>query len=473
MNLHFDSLALPVPPGYRVGPWEVREPLASGAFATVYAGRRAEAATAAGTHGLPGPPAEVTLKFLPAGTRTPRQLDHLREISAREPEVLRRIRRPRLIRMHQTLTVDDPAEPLIDGATVVVLERAESSLESLLRHCPRPAAGPALLAQICEGLHQLHHSGWAHGALKPGNVLLMPDQSVRLGDFHQASEPHGAHGYAPAFQTTDWSAPELLWDRAGEPDGHLRAAADIWAFGVLAHLVLTGSLPLPGATPGARRDAAVRYARGEEELSLSAELPKEWREIVTVCLAPGQEERAALDTGELLRRVETAAGVPASPRLPRRFMGRRPVGRRPARRRRRRSDAGLRSPVGWSSTVAAVVACTLMLIVLRDTPTAEAAGYDRCAVGHVCFFSEEDGEGEMCAWYDDERDWHSEFSVCDWGRDSPPRSVLNNGYVDDLPGAHYFEKKDFKEPVGCLQPLERRNLKGEVLIRSVKWLPSC
>ncbi|MFF8956413.1 protein kinase [Streptomyces sp. NPDC014894] len=461
MNLHFDSLALPVPRGYRVGPWEVREPLASGAFATVYAGRRAPDA--------PAGPAEATLKFLPAGTRSPRQLDRLRELAAREPEVLRRLQRPRLIRMYGISTVDDPAEPLLDGATVVVLERADSSLDALLRRCPRPAAGPALLAQLCEGLHQLHHAGWVHGALKPGNVLLMADRTVRLGDFHQATEPHGAHGYAPAFQTTDCAAPELLWGGAGERDRHLRTTADLWAFGVLAHLVLTGTLPLPGATPGARRDAAVRYARGEEELRLSDELPAPWRGIVTDCLARTHEERVELDTGELLRRVETAAGLPPSPRLPRRLPGRPPLGRRRGTRR----GSGFRSPVGWSSTAAAVVACTLLMLVVRGTPTAEAAGYERCDVGHVCFFSEKDGEGEMCAWYDDERDWSSGLAACDWGRQAPPRSVLNNGYGDELPGARYFKEPDFKEPAGCIQPLERRNLEGEVLIRSVKWLPSC
>lgn len=73
-------------------------------------------------------------------------------------ELLEKLRAPRLIRMYDTLTVDDPDHPELDGATVLVLERAEGSLDAVLEHTPRPEAGPALLAQICEGLHQLHHA---------------------------------------------------------------------------------------------------------------------------------------------------------------------------------------------------------------------------------------------------------------------------------------------------------------------------
>ncbi|CAM5421607.1 protein kinase [Streptomyces violaceorubidus] len=122
------------------------------------------------------------LKFLPTGTGTPRQLSHLRDLVEREVELLRRLRRPRLIRMYETLTVDDPAHPRLDGATVLVLERAEGSLSALLAATPRPRAGPALLAQVCEGLQQLHRAGWVHGDLKPANVLLMADGSVGWPD---------------------------------------------------------------------------------------------------------------------------------------------------------------------------------------------------------------------------------------------------------------------------------------------------
>ncbi|MFD5334784.1 protein kinase domain-containing protein [Streptomyces hawaiiensis] len=345
------SYAVPVPKGYRVGPWEVREALASGAFATVYAARRVG-------EGDPETPGRAALKFLPTGTRTPRQLRHMRELAEREVDLLGRLRAPRLIRMYDTLTVDDPGHPELDGATVLVLEQAEGSLDVVLEHEPTPESGPALLAQICEGLHQLHHAGWVHGDLKPANVLLLKDGSVRLADFNMAAELEGTHAYTPAFATPDYTAPELLWPEIDERGTRIRPSADVWAFGVLAHVALTGSFPLPGGSTEARTDAATRYARGAEELRLSPELPEAWREIVRDCLAPTHTERAARvpDSGALLRRVEDAAGASRSARLPR---------LRPRRWRR---------PVLAAALVAtALLGATAVTYALRDEPPAAAA----------------------------------------------------------------------------------------------------
>jgi len=298
--------AVVVPKGYRIGPYEVRAPIATGAFGSVYEARNT---------GAPGTPETVALKFHPTGTHTPRQLSHLRELAERELQLLQRLRTgPRLIRMYEALTVDDPGHPELDGATVLVLERAEGSLAALLARSPCPPQGPALLAQICEGLVQLHRAGWVHGDLKPANVLLMKDGSARLADFNMAAEMEGTHAYTPAFSTPDYTPPELLWSEIGERGRQIRPSADIWAFGVLAHLVLTGSFPLPGGSPTARRDAAVRYARRTEELRLSPELPDEWREIVTDCLARTHADRVGAEP--LLRRVEKAAGATRSRQLP-------------------------------------------------------------------------------------------------------------------------------------------------------------
>jgi hypothetical protein len=303
-----EPYAVPVPKGYRVGVWEVREPIATGAFGSVYAGRR----VGAGDRELPR---TAALKFLPTGTGTPRRLAHLRDLVEREIGLHRRLSRPRLIRMYETLVVDDPGRPALDGATVLVLEKAERPLSALLAASPRPAAGPALLAEVCEGLAQLHRAGWVHGDLKPANVLLMADGSARLADFNMAAELEGTHAYTPAFSTPDYTPPELLWAEIGERGRRIRPSADVWAFGVLAHLVLTGSFPLPGGTPTARRDAAAAYARGTEELRLAAELPDSWREIVRACLA--RTHAARITTEALLRRVEAAAGTGRSPRPPR------------------------------------------------------------------------------------------------------------------------------------------------------------
>ncbi|WP_024759221.1 protein kinase domain-containing protein, partial [Streptomyces exfoliatus] len=202
-----NGFPLTVPTGYEVGDWTIERPLGAGAFGSVYAAARR-------TDGRDELPSRAALKFLPTGTHTPRQLRHLRDLADREVDLLRRLRSPRLIRLYETLTVDDPAHPELDGATVLVLEEAERPLQSLLSDTAAPPpSGPALLVQICEGLHQLHAAGWVHGDLKPGNVLLMKDGSVRLGDFSTASELEGTHAYATGFATPDYTR-QLLWSES-------------------------------------------------------------------------------------------------------------------------------------------------------------------------------------------------------------------------------------------------------------------
>ncbi|AQU66912.1 protein kinase domain-containing protein [Streptomyces niveus] len=470
-----ESPAVSVPYGFRVGAWEVREPIGSGAFGTVYAARRTADAIDTTTPGTPGTPpvdhalpSHAALKFLPTGTRTPRQLRHLQDLTRRELETYRRLRRPRLIRMYEALTVSAPESPELDGATVLVLERAEGSLDTLLSHTPRPAAGPVLLAQICEGLHQLHHAGWVHGDIKPGNVLLMADGTARLGDFNLAAELDGTHAYSPVFTTSDYTPPELLWSEINERGLRTRPSTDIWAFGVLAHLVLTGTMPLPGATRTARKETLLRYARGEEELRLSPELTGPWREIVTDCLARTHEERAAHDAASLLRRAVRAAGTSRAPRLSR------------LPRLRPRPPAHPRA--GLAVTTAAAVLGAAAVLAVRDPPVHTSMyGYERCPAGSACFFSERNGRGEMCGWANDDMNWLSGEETCSWSRYRPVKSVFNNDRERERNHAlAYFWEPDWKprpadadERIGCTNVGVQGNLAGFYAPLSHKWIPSC
>lgn len=454
------TYAVEVPKGYRVGPWTVQEPLASGAFGSVYAARRAVPSEEL--------PRTAALKFLPTGLRTPRQLNHLRELAEREVELLRKLRSPRLIRMYDTLTVDDPEHPALDGATVLVLEKAEGSLAGLLEKPRLPANGPVLLAEVCAGLYQLHRAGWVHGDLKPANVLLMKDGSARLADFSMAAEMEGTHAYTPAFSTPDYTPPELLWSEIGERGQQIRQTADVWAFGVLAHLVLTGTHPMPGGTPSVRRDAAVRYARGLDELRLSPELPAQWRQIVTDCLARTHASRAAHDAEALLRRAERAAGVASARRLPRWVRVRRP---------------GRPVLIGAGAAVVAMGLAVGLVEVLREDPV--TYGYHHCPELSVCFFSERNGNGEMCAWKGDDPDWLSGAETCAWARTEPVKSVFNNGDATekDYNVAYWLGENyryNWANPkrapnafVGCTSVNQQGNLTGTYRPRSHKMVADC
>ncbi|MFG2643245.1 protein kinase [Streptomyces sp. NPDC048370] len=471
---------LTVPEGYRIGDWTVGRTLGSGAFASVYAARRTDLKGRADLPGLPERaalpdlPERAALKFLPTGTHTPRQLRHLRELAEREVELLRRLRSPRLIRLYETLTVDDPDHPELDGATVLVLEEAERPLQALLSGTTPPAAGPLLLVQVCEGLRQLHEAGWVHGDLKPGNVLLMKDGGVRLGDFSTASELEGTHAYAPGFATPDYTPPELLWSDVGDRGMRIRPSSDIWAFGVLVHLVLTGASPLPGGTPTARRDAALRYARGEEELRLSPALPEPWREIVADCLSRTHEERAAHDATSLLPRVREAAA------------GRLPRGGRTGRRGPLVAAAGALAlavtalgvaflPDGDPPSTARPGPTTVSSARTTQPTTQRATGYERCAPRSVCFFSAANGGGEVCAWEGDDTDWFDGRTDCSWADTARPRSIFNNGGPD--PDGYeyvtYFAQPGLRERLGCVERGRRVDLPPGSPVLSHTWAKTC
>ncbi|MBV7699007.1 serine/threonine-protein kinase [Streptomyces sp. TRM70350] len=466
--------AVQVPAGYRVGRWEVREPIASGAFGTVYAARAAS--------GNGAPPRRVALKFLPTGTHTPRQLAHLRDLAEREVELLKRLRAPRLVRMYEALTVDDPGHPELDGATVLVLERAQGSLDTLLSLRPATGAVSALLVQVCEGLDQLHRAGWVHGDLKPANVLLMDDGTIRLADFNTAAELDGTHAYAAAFATPDYTPPELLWPEISPRGFQIRPTADIWAFGILAHLALAGTHPLPGATPAARRDAAVRHARGAEELRLSAELPPAWRQIIADCLARTHEERAAHDTAALLRRVAQAAGTARSPRLPRlrsRPRGRLMLATTTATVLLTALTLGVRALVGDGGSPGPGLQAETAADASPTTTgvSATATGYDRCPPGHICFFTEPAGQGDMCDWWGDDVDWIQGENSCDWAGRADARSVFNNGLDTDageqFVDVVYYGQRALRAREGCVEVGTKRDLPAGVRPLSHMWAENC
>ncbi|MFV2117359.1 serine/threonine-protein kinase [Streptomyces sp. Act-28] len=308
-----------IPRGYRVGRWEVVEPIAEGGWGRVYEGRdigagayrpRTEGTEGAeGAAGTPEAGRRVALKFLPTSGLAPRQAERLAETARREIDFGRRAQHPRLMRLLDTAVLDEPELPGLDGAVVLVMERAESSLQDVLDAAdgkPLPEA-ERLLSEICEGLAHLHGLGWVHGDLKPGNVLIMADGSVRLSDFGLTVElegTRGTHGYIPPLGSPDYLPPERWRAPLDERGVQVRPSADVWALGVMIHQVFTGGAsPFPGATPNARGAAVQEYAGGRAPLRLHVAVPEFWRSLASDCLLPGHAERSAHTAESLLRRV--------------------------------------------------------------------------------------------------------------------------------------------------------------------------
>ncbi|MDH6707535.1 hypothetical protein P3T27_004272 [Kitasatospora sp. MAA19] len=321
-----------VPPGYSLAGYRTGAFLGEGAWGSVYA-----------AEGPDGTPAAV--KLLSPARLSPGQRRTMAQIARSEMRFSRRADHPHLIRTLAVTVVDDPAAPGLDGAVALVMERAARSLQDVLA-AARPGApvpgAERVLTEVCAGLTHMHRVGWVHGDLKPANILLMPDGTAKIADFGLTAELEGTHAYAPPLGSPDHVPPEWWSQRTGARGVVLRPSADIWAFGVIAHQLLTGGLhPFLGATARARSLAAQAYARGAAPLRLDETLPGPWRVVVAACLTPGREERTRTDLAALVAR---AADGP------------------PGRRR-----AALRAG-------ACLLACTATVLALTGTPEPDGAG---------------------------------------------------------------------------------------------------
>jgi serine/threonine-protein kinase len=307
--------AVQVPVGYRVGSWKVTAPIATGNWGSVYAARRTAPQEAE-------VPQEAALKFVATRALGPGRSRQLHELAQREVDFSRNTAHPRLVAVLDTLVVEDAARPELDGAVVLVMERAAGNLQDLLDaasgSAPLAEAG-RMIGEICDGLDYLHAAGWVHGDLKPANILIMPDDSVRLADFGLVSRVDGTHGYAPPLGSPDYLPPERWSDGLGDNGVAVRPTADIWALGVTAHQIRTGGcLPFTGATAGARTASVQEYASGRTPLRLHAGLDDSWRDFVARCLAPDHAARSAIPIGELAAQARELSDSSATDRRRRR-----------------------------------------------------------------------------------------------------------------------------------------------------------
>ncbi|MBD0737193.1 serine/threonine-protein kinase [Streptomyces sp. CBMA29] len=293
---------LDVPTGYRVGDWTVTGLIGSGSWGSVY--------TAEGAPDSPRAGQRAALKFLGTGLLAPGQRAEVDELVTKEVRFSLAARHPHLIRTYEALPVTDQDRPALDGSIALAMDRAERNVQDLLADAPSAPVPDAvrILRGAASGLAHLHGEGWLHGDLKPANILLGPEGEVWLADFGLTTELDGTHAYVPPMGTLDHLPPEWWSERTGSLGTAVRPTADIWAFGVVAHQVLSGGQhPFPGAGARARALAAQAYARGRAPLRLDPALPAGWRQLIADCLAPDHAARSALTAAKLAERVEECA----------------------------------------------------------------------------------------------------------------------------------------------------------------------
>jgi serine/threonine protein kinase len=129
-----------------------------------------------------------------------------------------------------------------DGLPFIVMECVEGSTlaDEAKQRGPLNAAEVVDLAlQICGGLEHAHAAGLVHRDIKPQNLLLRPDGTVKIADFGiaRAAETTKLTQAGSVLGTAAYLSPEQA---LGE---EVTAAADIYSLGCVLYELLTGRTP--------------------------------------------------------------------------------------------------------------------------------------------------------------------------------------------------------------------------------------
>jgi serine/threonine-protein kinase len=116
-----------------------------------------------------------------------------------------------------------------------------------------PEAALCFGARMCDALEYLHRQNIVHCDLKPGNIMLCTDGSLRIMDFGiarpAAPRRFAFPGFSQRFGTPDYMAPEQVVGRSAG------ARTDIYGLSVVLYEMLTGHLPFEGESDLDRMNA--------------------------------------------------------------------------------------------------------------------------------------------------------------------------------------------------------------------------
>ena len=171
----------------------------------------------------------------------------------------------------------------------------------------------SLLRQTAFGLGEAHRAGMVHRDVKPGNILVRRDGSVKITDFGIAWSARSVAltRTGQVIGTPQYLSPEQAEGRAATP------ASDVYALGLIGYECLTGHPAFEGDNPVT---IALKQVRQDPE-PLPGAVPAEVRELIGCALRKDANARfpdgaafvAAIDDVQAGRPL---AGAPATTAVP-------------------------------------------------------------------------------------------------------------------------------------------------------------
>jgi Protein kinase domain len=293
--------------GTRLGPYEIVAPLGAGGMGAVYRGRDTRLER------------DVAVKVLP-----PHLIDSSDALVRfeREARAVAALSHPNILALH-----DVGRDGSVTYAVTELLE-GETLRDAIGGGPMAPRRALDVLAQVARGLGAAHERGIVHRDIKPENLFLTRDGRVKILDF-------GIATHVDSNATTELSTPQLTQPgtvigtptyMAPEQLGTAPATArsDLFAFGLVAHELLTGAHPFRRNTVNEMIAAILR----DEPAPLgrvAASLPPGVARLLARCLAkaPFDRPESARDLAFYLDALSTApdvlsdAALEAQPRVAR------------------------------------------------------------------------------------------------------------------------------------------------------------
>ncbi len=284
---------MPLSPDTRLGPYVIAAPVGAGGMGEVYRARDTRLDR------------DVAIKVLPE--QMARDKERILRFE-REAKLLASLNHPHIAHIH--------GFEESDGKKFLVLEYVEGeTLSQRLKRGPLPIEEALEVGkQIAEALEAAHEKGVVHRDLKPGNVMVRPDGTVKVLDFGlaraMADDASGAVtvGDSPTI-TANYTRPGVVLGTAaymspeqarGRP---LDRRTDIWSFGCVLFECLTGIGPFAGETT---TDVIAKIMERDPDYdALPARTPPRIRDLLRHCLEK-QAKRRLRDIGDALLELDQA-----------------------------------------------------------------------------------------------------------------------------------------------------------------------
>ena len=310
---------LTLPPGARLGPYEILSALGAGGMGEVYRARDTRLDRT------------VAIKVLSAQLAGDKQL---RDRFDREARAISSLNHPHICALYDvgevpvapSAGVDQSAVSGADPLRFLVLEYIEG--ETVADRLARSGAivpGEALriAIEICDALDRAHRSGIVHRDLKPANVMLTKS-GAKLLDFGLAKSgtpvvaasglsmlpttPPDLTAQGAILGTFQYMAPEQI--EGLEAD----ARTDIFAFGALLFEMLTGRTAFAGKTRASLLGAILKDEPPRVS-TVEPIAPPALDRIVSTCLAKDPDDRYQ-SSRDLLRDLRWAAAGQTAEAVP-------------------------------------------------------------------------------------------------------------------------------------------------------------